>query len=241
MKKNILIGFLLLLTSACTMPAATPQVESAPTQTPLPPPTTVSVTPSLVPTETAVPTPEPPPLYFTDEFVSSDPYWQFTQAAGSSAPVIDFNGSLQIDFKSPDTWMIGIHTAHTYENVLVAAKADISPDGSIGLICRYSEDGWYEFNISNGVYSLLFGSWLAPGVAKYVPIIIEENSAVSNSGEFSLFCEDTFLRAYAGEKLLRNIDVTNYGLTEGNAGVAAASFVDTLASAAFEWFTVSEK
>ncbi len=242
MKKKLLIGFLLLLTSACNLPVSTPVVDPTPTQTPLPTPTTVSVTPSLVPTETAVPTPEPPPLYFTDEFDTSTPYWEFTQAAGSSLPTNAFEGSLRIDLPSPDTWVVGIHTAHTYENVFVSARSGITPNGSVGLICRYSESGWYEFNISNGSYSILYGQWLAPGIAKYVPIISEASeAALAGGSDLGFFCEDNFLQVFANGKLLRRVDVTNYGLTEGNVGVAFASFSEFPAAVSFDWFKVSEK
>jgi len=243
MKKYILIGFFLLLTSACNLPVSAPVAESAPTQTPLTAPTTVSAAPSPVPTETAVPTPEPPPLYFTDEFDTSSLFWEFNQAAGNSAPLTTIDGNLRLDFSSADTWFVGIHNAHTYANVFVKAKTSISPNGSVGLICRYSEEGWYELNIVNGAYSILLGQWLAPGIAKYVPITNGESKLLASgvSNELGLFCEGNFLRAFANDTLLRNIDVSNYGLTEGNVGIAAASFAEVPAAALFENFSVTEK
>ncbi|GAB1472257.1 hypothetical protein MASR2M66_31350 [Chloroflexota bacterium] len=243
MKKYIFGLSLLLLISACTMPVSAPAAESTPTQTPLSAPTTVRAAPSLVPTETAVPTPEPLPLYFTDEFDTSSPYWEFLQAAGNSAPQIIYDGNLRINFPSADTWFVGVHNAHTYANVFVNAKMSISPNGSVGLICRYSESGWYEFNAANGAYSILFGQWLSPGVAKYIPIVTAQSNLLAggSSHDLGLFCEDNFVHTFVNDTPLRRIEVTNYGLTEGNVGIAAASFVEVPAEALFENFSVNEK
>jgi hypothetical protein len=242
MNRKNFIGLFLLLTSACNMPASTPEVDTAPTQTPLPAPTTVSETQGLVPTETAVPTPEPPPLYFTEEFDTSNDYWEFTQVAGDSAPSIAFDGALRIGLPSPDIWIVGIYTVHTYENVFVRANTGITPNGSIGLICRHSEEGWYEFNVSNGSYSLLFGKWLAPGIAKYVSIASAASEfAIASNSELGFFCEGNFLHAYVNGKLLRRMDVTNYGLSEGNIGIASASFAEAPATSVFDYFSMTEK
>lgn len=245
MKKIFLFG-ILFLTSACNMPASTPEVETTPTQTPLPAPTIVSVTPSLVPTETAVPTPEPPPLYFSDEFDTSTPYWEFMQAGGVAAPVTNISeGALRIDIAASDTWLIGIHNVHGYLNVFVSAQTSISPSGSTGLICRYSaEDGWYEFNASpNGDYNLLLGQWLSPGIVKYLPIISDVSNQLTGNAanEIGLFCEDNFLQLYVNDVMIRRVEVTNYGLREGKIGITTASFGDVPVSALFESITVSDE
>lgn len=244
MKKSFLIGFL-LLTSACNLGVPAPTAESAPTQTPLPPPTTVSVTPSLVPTETAVPTPEPPALYFTDEFDSLQPYWSFFQTGGLTPPApIAENGNLRIDIASADTWFMGIHNVHAYPNVFVRAQVAPGAGGSVGLICRYSEaDGWFEFNAeSDGSYSVLLGQWLAPEVAKYIPIITDSNTLLSSPNySLGLFCQDNFLLLYVNETLIRRIEVTNYGLTEGNIGFTTASQQTFPVSISFEWLRVNDQ
>ncbi|NWF64124.1 MAG: hypothetical protein HXY38_07440 [Chloroflexi bacterium] len=243
MNKKKFIGLILLLTSACSLPASTPEVKPAPTQAPLPTPETVSVTPSLAPTETAVPTPEPPPLYFTDEFDTSSSYWEFTQAGGAAPPTPSFeNGALRIDISSPDTWLVGVHNVNSYENVFVRAQTALNPGGSVGLLCRYSEGGWYEFNTSNnGTYSLLLGQWLSPGVAKYIPILNDKSNqlAGASNNEIGLFCQDNFLQLFVNGVMIRRVEVTNYGLAEGRIGISASSFAEIPMSAIFEWVRVS--
>ncbi len=237
-KQGLLIGFL-VLTVACNMTTPIPASESAPMatlpSTPVPAPTT--------PTDSPLPTPHP--RYFSDEFESQSPFWQFFQTGGIDSPLSMIeNGVLRIDIPSRDTWFLGIHNAHTYSNVVVQAKISAGSAGSMGLVCRYTEsDGWFEFNIaSDGSYSVLLGRWLAPGIAKYIPIAADGSKLLAAGNinhEIGLSCEENTLNLYVGETLLRRLDVTNYGLTRGNIGVTAASFEEAPMTALFEWVRVS--
>ena len=240
MKKLFFIGCL-LLTVACNLPNSTPAADSPLTATLPSSPVTVTET------QTVPVTLEPLPRYFTEEFdaASSSYYWEFLQAGGTTTPLPLFqNGSLQINISSPDTWLVGIHNANSYSNVFVRAKSSITPTGSAGLICRYSEDGWYEFNVSNdGTYSVLLGQWLSQDVVKYAPIINDLSNKLTEvtASEIGLFCEDNFLQLYVNGTMIRRVEVTNYGLTEGKIGITASSFMEIPVTAIFEWVSVGEK
>ncbi|MBL8091359.1 MAG: hypothetical protein KF758_06355 [Anaerolineales bacterium] len=245
MKKYILIGLSILIT-ACNLGTQPPTPESPATQTPLrfdelnasPSPIPVTATETFV----LIPTPEPPPLYFTDEFTSASPYWEFLQTGGLNTPTTSYeNDSLRIDISSPDTWMIGIHNAHTYNNVFIKTRANITSTGSFGLICRYNENGWYEFNIySDGTYNLLYGKQLTEGIAKYIPLSTSTSGAITSSSEIGLHCQDNFLLAYVNGNLIRRIDVTNYGLGEGQVGISASSVAESPINIHFEWAKVEQ-
>lgn len=242
-KQFLLIGFL-AFTAACNLASPTPQAESAPTVT-LPPTLIVATaTPTFIPTQTNTPV---PPRYFTDEFDSASPFWEFQQTGGLGSPQTLFaNGALHIDIPSADTWSMGIHNANTYSNVFIRAKVSTSAAGSAGLICRYDEStGWFEFNIdSEGTYSLLLGRWLASGIAKYIPVASGENGQLQVGNvntEIGLSCEDNLLSLYANGALLKRLDVTNYGLTEGNIGITAATYRESPMTVLFEWVQVSEE
>jgi hypothetical protein len=242
MKKIFIIGFSILIT-ACNLGTHPPTQESTATQTPLTTSLPVSTTETLVLTPTSSPTPEPPPLYFTDEFTSASSYWIFSQTGGINLPTTTFeNDSLRINISSPDTWMIGIHSANTYNNVFIKAKANITPTGSFGLICRYNENGWYEFNIySDGTYNLLYGKHLTEGVAKYIPLSTEFSGHITPSSQMGLHCQDNFLLLYVNENLVKRIDVTNYGLGEGKIGITASSLTESPININFEWIQVSQE
>ncbi len=246
MKKFLLIGCLILIT-ACQSSNPTLVPEFAPTVTL--PPTLIPATtaPTFTPAPTDTPIPIPPPRYFTDEFDTSSAFWQFSQTGGTTDPLTTFeNGTLRIDIASADTWHLGIHNANTYSNVFVRAKVSANAAGSAGLICRYDESkGWFEFNIdSEGTYSLLLGQWLAPSIAKYIPIATDGSSQLGIGNvnyEIGLFCQDNLVNLYVNEVLLRRLDVTNYGLIEGNIGIAVSSYQQAPMSAVFEWVKISEE
>lgn len=247
MKKYILLIGFLTLTVACNIGIPAPDVESTPTTTLPPTPVPAAATPTIPPAPTDTPIPAPPPFFFTDEFDTPSTFWQFFQTGGTDAPLTAFeNGQLRINISSPDTWYLGIHNAHPYSNIFIRAKLSASPSGSVGLVCRYNEtQGWYEFNIaSDGTYSALFGQWLAPGIAKYIPLATDANSGLNPgniNSEIGLSCQDNFMILYVNETLLRRLDVTRYGLAEGNIGVTAASFVETPMTAFFDWVKVSQE
>jgi len=241
MKKILFIGFSILIT-ACNLGAQPPVAESTATQSlpPTLPPATA--TEALIPSPTLEPTPQPPPLYFTDEFTSETPYWEFLQTGGLTAPTTSFvNGTLQISISSSDTWMIGIHNVNTYSNVFITAQASIASTGSFGLICRYNDNGWYEFNVySDGTYNALYGKLLTEGVARYIPLSTEFSGHITPSSQIGLHCQDNFLLLYVNDNLVRRIDVTSYGLGEGQVGISASSVVEAPASINFEWVQVSQ-
>jgi len=249
MKRIFLLLGCFALTTACNLGATpTPQPES--TLTMALPPALKSATPTqeviILPTASFTPIPAPPPLYFTDEFDTASPYWAFNQTGGTGTPLTVFDGTLHIDIPTADTWIFGIHEANEYSNVFLRAKVSISPSGSTGLICRYSENtGWFEYNIaSDGTYSVLIGQWLAPEIAQYRPVVSDISNKIPAGGpnyEIGLFCDDNFLRLYVNDTLIRNIEVTNYGLTNGKVGITADSLREFPSTLIFEWFKVSDK
>ncbi len=230
----------MLLLTACQGAASSQTVEASP---PALIPSLNPATPTPAPTATSFPT----PLYFTDEFDIVSPYWEMFQTGGTAIPLAAIeNGSMRIALSAADTWSIGIYNANTYPNVFIRAQASVTPTGSIGVICRYDEaTGWFEFNLgSDGTTSLLYGQWLATGIAKYKPINTESATHVSPAGQgnmIGLFCEDNFLHLYVNDTLILNVDVTNYGLTEGNIGITASSFAEAPMSASFEWVKIDSK
>jgi hypothetical protein len=243
MKKFILIGCL-FLTSACQTATQTPAVDSPPTTSPQTPTRPATAAPTF--TYTPEFTPTPIPLFFTDEFDSANTIaWTSFQTGGETSPTLTIeNGLLRFDLSSPDTWFYAIHSAHNYQDVNVTAKFSGPPSGSAGLVCRYSQSGWFEFNIaSDGTYSVLFGQLLSDGVASYIPIAGDPSEYLipgSMDYEIGLTCQQNFLLLHINGKLFRKLDVARYELTEGKAGISTSSFENSPVVVTFDWFKVRE-
>jgi len=232
-----------MLVSACQ--AATPTLVQDPLPTATVQTPTQPATATLAFTSTPAFTATPVPLFFTDEFNTNMDAWLSFQTGGETAPEIGLvSDFLRLDISSPHTWQYFIHNAHIYQDVFISAKFVGTPSGSMGLICRYNNDGWLEFNIAHdGTYNVLFAHWLADGIAEYTPIATDRSEYI-HAGTFDyeigLTCEENHILLHINGKLFRKIDVARFGLTEGSVGVSAASFEETPMIASFDWFKVVE-
>ena len=170
------------------------------------------------------------------------------QAGNDAVPNINTeNGSLVLRMDFPYTWLYVLYGAHDYADVRLSAQfihLGGSP-ASAGIICRYSEaDGWFEYNVSSdGTYNLLKGRWLANGITEYLPILSAASREIQPTGasqQIGLTCAGTTLGLYINQTLIRNVDVTNYGLTEGKIGLNTSAFENVPVTTALEWVEVGE-
>ena len=251
MKKLFLIGLLLL--SACASPLGGQPATLEPTVTPaatatLPPPTPVPATATETLTPAPTLTPEPPPRFFTEEFDSAPVYWSTLYASGDTSRIKTLNQDSKLTFEldSPNAWLYAIYGAQEYEAVHIEARIEStgSTANYMGLVCNYSEqDGWIEFNLSSdGSYTILYGKWLANGIASYMPVADGESGYINQgnaTNEMGLDCLGDTLQLYINGKLFRNLDISRFGLNGGKVGLAAASFEEVPVILAFEWVKVS--
>jgi hypothetical protein len=245
MKKLLILGCLILIT-ACQPATPTPSASLFPTATLPPTPIPATVTPQPIPTLEFTPTPFP--RLFTDEFDASLAGWVILQAGSEAVPnVKNENSNLILQMDTPYNWVYAIYGAQDYDDIRIDTQFtnQAGSPASIGLICRYSElDGWFEFNVSaDGTYNVLYGKWLATGVADYLPITSAASSAIQPSGapqEIGLICSGTTLSIFIDQTIIRNLDVSRYELVQGKVGVTASSFENAPVVAAFNWVKVSE-
>lgn len=260
MKKLLLIGLFLL--TACLSPSggrgatpeptSTPQAASTrviPTTIPVVSPQGGTVTPTIVLSPVGTATQPPPERYFIEEFDVAPIYWSTLYASGNSGRVdiLNKDGFLTFEIYDPVTWLYAIYGAFEYESVYVETQVESrgSIVNSMGLVCHYDEqDGWYEFNLSNdGTYNLLYGHWLADGIASYTPILNDTSDRVATGNsinELGLDCYEDIVQLYINGKLIRKLDVEHIGLTGGKVGLSLASFEEVPVILAFDWVKVSE-
>ena len=152
---------------------------------------------------------------------------------------------MQMD--APFTWAYSIYRAQDYQDIRVDARfanQGGSP-ASIGLVCRYHEsEGWFEYNLmTDGTYNVIFGRWLAEGIADYLPILSASSNAILPSGtsqEIGLLCSGTTLSVFIDQNLIRTVDVSRFELAGGKVGLTVSSFENTPVIVGFDWLTVRE-
>jgi hypothetical protein len=246
MKKLLLIAFIFL--AACQPASATPTATQPATATIPPSQTPVPFTNTPEPTATIEATPTPLPRLFTNEFDSPLASWTILQTGNEAAPAVKTeNSSLILQMDSPFVWAYAVYDAQLYDTIRVDARItnQAGSPASIGLICRYSEtDGWLEYNVStDGTYNVLYGQWLANGIADYLPVLSSSSNAIQPSGasqEIGLICSGTTLSLLIDQTIIRNVDVSRFELTTGKVGLTASSFDNAPVVAVFDWIRVGE-
>ncbi|MCC6569161.1 MAG: hypothetical protein IT315_07980 [Anaerolineales bacterium] len=249
--KKLLLGCLLIITACQTStlnPTSTPSASLFATSTPLPTLLSDTSTPEPTPTPTFEPSPTALPRFFVQEFNDSIAGWVILQAGNDSVPAVNLaNGSLLLQIDSPFTWLYALYGPEDYADVRIETQYQnlAGTPASAGLVCRYSEtDGWLEFNLStDGLYNILYGKWLALGVAEYTPITdgkIKDAQPSGASQSIGLECSGDTLTLLVNETVLRRVDVSRFELGTGKAGVTAASYENSPVVAGFEYVEVGE-
>lgn len=231
-----------LFCSACGTPAPPVIATSTAPLEPTLPGSTSTASP-MPPTATATLT--PPPHTFTEGFDAGAPYWIFLEAgvpSGALSRALE-RGALRFDLTAADQWAYALYDPYVYEDVRVDAVVEFSAadQASAGVICRYDPAvGWYEFNIHpDGTYSLLFGQWLADGIARYTPLVVAESEHIlPSANEIGLVCEADILTPYINGTQLRKRQEKQHVLTDGKVGLAAASFENGAVAISYDWVGV---
>jgi hypothetical protein len=194
---------------------------------------------------TTTPTLAPARRLFTEEFDGAVPFWQFMQAGGRAEELeVDAGGgSLRLSLAAANLWAFAVYEPHTYTDVRVDAQVDLGTngEGAAGLICRHDRAaGWYEFNIyADNTYAILFGQWLAEGVARYTPLVVSESEAIRpGANEIGLACEGDVLTPYINGVQIRRRQESLHVLNEGQVGVSAASFETAPLVIVVDWIRV---
>ena len=204
------------------------------------------------PTPTAAASPVPPtespaPRDFSEPFSGNPKYWAFVEVDNGqpyTKPAVQ-DGFLVYGLPAANQWAYGLYTGAHYTNVRIETEVQsrTTGDGALGLVCRYDEkNGWYEFNIfADQTYQLLFGQWLAPGVARYTPLYHGESPAIhSDTNQIALDCAGNTLAPFINGAPVKQWPELRFRLERGEVGVSVSSFTDAPFSAAFDWVKVSE-
>lgn len=159
------------------------------------------------------------------------------------------NGKFRMQIlQGNDTNFVFLNKKHTYKDVIVQAEVENSGqlDNAFSLICRASENGWYEFRISSaGYYELLRfdGYKYAEGKNAYTNFVERRmGSTLIHSGleknTFSLSCVGSQISAFVnGEQLYfekRPLVVEDDTYGEGAIGFGFAGYGKAL-DASFNW------
>jgi len=254
-RQSIALFVLLLIVSACSaQPVATEQPP--PTNTPAPPPTaTVPPSPTPIP-----PTPTPEfEQYYTEEFEKDLKYWPSFIVDGSGyggallakEPVDNViltaeNGFFKFDINKTWQWAYATYDPFEYEDVRLDARVENqgTNNNNISLICRYTPEGWYEFNIANsGLYWIYYAKVRQEdGYVSYATLIAEGGSNKIKQGldvnEYTAICQGDTLTLYINGNLTKEAKDDNS--KSGKVGISVSSFQSLPTTVSFDWVKISQ-
>jgi hypothetical protein len=247
-------GKLLLILITCCAGCGTGATQARPSPTPVHTPVAepaaishpATATPGSV-SPTRTPTPPPGPRDFTETFDTGLPYWAFLQIDNglpAAAPQTR-DGFLIFDLPAPNQWAYALYGGHAYSDVTVETEIQsrTGGDGAAGIICRYDEKkGWYELNIyEDQTYQLLFGQWLAAGIARYTPLYRGQADVIQNDyNALGLECRGNMLTPFINGVQMRRWQELKFALQSGLIGLTVASFDDSPFTIAFDSLKISE-
>lgn len=149
--------------------------------------------------------------------------------ANSWTPAIK-NNSLFFNLTSINLGAYFLSDSYSYKDakITVVTENRGEYESATSVICRYGEEGWYEFNIKNsGLFRILYKSRDANGKIKESPIG-NGGSAKAHPGkdvnEYTIICQKKTLSLIVNGSEAISVDDNKFTLKEGRIGVGVTSF-----------------
>lgn len=212
--------------------------------------------PTEEPTEAVELTEEPVEAqdFFTEEFDTND-NWSYFVIDGSDQTIMEDDdpgmslvtedSNLVFDLNSKNLWVYVTYDPYEYDDVRIDAHVTNRGvnNNNVSLICRYTEESWYEFNIANnGLYWILVAQVSGDEVS-YQQIYnggSNDIKAGKETNEYTAICDGRELSLYINGKEARTVTDREYALTSGLVGVSASSFDDLPVSVDVDWVQISQ-
>ena len=222
-------------------PTAEPTRVSEPTNPPQP------TEPPVVATEPPVEQPSAQD-FFTEEFDGDISNWTYFTSkndvnADTSAvePIAD-NGFLVLDLKKYLNVYV-MYDPYTYSNVRLDVRVENrgTNNNNINLVCRSSDEGWYEVAIANnGLYDIYAYDGVKGNYARLANGGSNKIKAGKEVNEYTFICnERNLILEINGFETTKYTD-NQYVFREGQIGVGASSFRDVPVKVEFDWVKISE-
>ena len=245
----LLTAMLLVVGLACgltggggTPPAAQPAAQTEEPQ--------ATVQETEPPTEVPPPTPteEPAPSkYFTEEF-DQDPGWRYFLTYGDEGKITyKFENSLMIfDLEDLSIYAYYLYEGNEYDDVRIDTRAENrgKNNNNVSLVCRASDEGWYEFSTEGG------GLWYLYGVTfndkkEAIYSIIDNGGALAlkqgkEVNDYAMICKGNEITLIVNNTELKKVTDNKYNFRGGQVGFNISSLNVTPIIVEVDWFKISE-
>ena len=191
------------------------------------------------------------PDFYTEQFdgdVSNYKYFEWHELVeGKDAnPVYSPNadgGKMSFEINDQQKYVYVYYDPYNYDNVAISVEAANKGANSImtSLICRYTDDGWYELNIQNdGLYSILAYSFADNN---YFNIANGGSTAIKqgkSTNDYTFSCNGRDLSVIINGKLVKTVTENKYGFETGRVGFGVSSLDAVPVKVDVEYFDIAQ-
>ena len=186
-----------------------------------------------------------PDAFFNEEFEGELSNWSyfFAKGAESLMNIKSEAGRMVFEINGKYSQIRLLYNPYLYTDVRLDTKVENRGKNSnnVSLICRYSDDGWYEFMISNeGTYAIV----VHDAVSNLEVNLHNGGSTAILSGkninEYTAFCVGNTLSLYVNGVKLHALTDNKYGMRDGQVGMAVSSYEALPIIVEMDWFNISQ-
>ena len=229
------------------------------TATPVPPvsqasPQSEQVKPSEAPSVPTIASTSAPASPFYKEEFNTDVLSSWTQfyikgmdnADTSKGSVSVADGKLVFNLNGEQLYSYLIYNGATYTDVRLEVSADNrgKNNNNVSLICRYSEEGWYEFSIANNGLYWIYAYDATGAVHKGYNRLANGGSTKIKTGRdtnvYAIVCSGDTLSLYINGEETNVFTDRTYQLGNGKVGVSVSSFNTLPIDVEFEYFDIQK-
>ncbi|MBI5841342.1 MAG: hypothetical protein HZB19_14680 [Chloroflexi bacterium] len=232
------------ITTPTQAPVDNPPVNNPPVEnSPVPPP------------EQPTPAPTEPPVepvsaqdYFTEEFDGDISNWSYfttkndSTADDTGAQPFTEDGFLVMDIGKYLN-VYALYDPYIYDNVRLDVRVDNrgTNNNNINLVCRYSDEGWYEIAIANNGLFWLYAYDAAKG--NYVKLADGGSNKIKAGkevNEYTFICNDRNLKLSINGFETTTYTDNQFVFRDGQIGVGLSSFNDVPVKVEFDWIKIGQ-
>ena len=153
------------------------------------------------------------------------------------------NDILKFDLEGKNVWVYLMYDPISYKDVRIDARAENRGlnDNNVSMICRYSNEGWYEFNVANnGLY------WILAYIVSdktYHAIYTGGSTAIrmgKDVNDYAISCSGTTLTLSINGTEVRKVEDQTYKLRDGQIGIGVSSFDTWPIVIEWDYVTISQ-
>jgi hypothetical protein len=183
--------------------------------------------------------------FYTEEFDRTLDDWSYFYMQGEEfdddVDIFTENGRLTFDINHNDVYAYLTYDKYIYEDVRMDVEVENLGvnNNNVSLLCRYGDDGWYEFNIANNGLWWIYRFDVSRN--EYVKLYSGGSNQINmgkDTNTYTAICQgDQFTLGINGVEVRT---VRDKNLKEGLIGVSVSSFNVTPVEVDFEYLSISQ-